>query len=504
MTNAIDNAGKLSKVFNLLEPRFGAVPGAANNTAAIQAAINAAQAVGGTLEIPEGTWRASALTISDNLRITGTEPFNCILQQIAGSNTNFITIAYTVVQNPIIENITIDGNRTGNLTSGHALYLPDHAEIDPSVTYGFSVVLRNAYVINAREDCLHVGVNRNMGHIENSEFKRGARCLYIKDASDWRVFHGRFAFPLAGSAVEIASGAVNAFFGGAAYGALAYPCIKLSSTGPSPTQFIGMTINNSDREGVYIVGASGLSRTIGHTFIGCAIGGNSLSANNTYSNVKLEDTKDSIFVGNYFQGTAGNKPKYLVEFIGAAGAASWSGNTYESTSFGTAVSNSPALLTARLQTLISEQETILGGTQASDCSLLVAKGTTGGNYIAVTGRAAGTPADIAPRGADTNINLRLYSKGTGNIEMAPGAVRAARVMYTASAVNYTDIYGSVAGQPLQLLANGTDTNIDIRFVPKGTGRVRFGTHTGTADTAVSGYIEIVDSGGTIRKLAVIT
>jgi hypothetical protein len=40
--------------------------------------------------------------------------------------------------------------------------------------------------------------------------------------------------------------------------------------------------------------------------------------------------------------------------------------------------------------------------------------------------------------------------------------------------------------------------------PKGTGVVQFGTHTGTADTAISGYIEIKDAGGTTRKLAIIT
>jgi hypothetical protein len=51
---------------------------------------------------------------------------------------------------------------------------------------------------------------------------------------------------------------------------------------------------------------------------------------------------------------------------------------------------------------------------------------------------------------------------------------------------------------------GTGDNIDMRFLPKGTGKVRFGTHAGTADAPVSGYVEIKDAAGTVRKLAVIS
>lgn len=498
MSKALANKIKLNNIYDA--KTFGATgDGTTNDTAALQAALNAAMAVNGTLYIPAGTYRFSTLSITDNVHITGDEPSGTVLRQISGANTNAIVIDGAVVQNPIIENLTIDGNRSGN-SSGNGIHLPDSA-----LSYGFAVALYNVYVQNVAGDCLYVGTNRNMGHVENTELKRGGRCLYIKDASDWRFVHSRHAFPLTGPAIQVDSGAVNVFIGGAAYGATLAPAVYLTSIGPSPTQFLGMTINNNDREGVHIVGFSGAARTIGHTFIGCAIGGNSLSATNTYSNVKLEDTKAAIFVGNYFQGTSGNVPKYLVEFVGAASVASWVGNTYETSSYGTAVSNSPALLESRVQRLVSEQETVIGGDEASSCSLLVAKGTAAGNYVAVTGRAAGTPPDIAPRGVDTNIGLRLYTKGTGAIELSPGSLtRAARFMQVASAVNYIDFYGSATGQPLQIFANGSDTNIDIRLVPKGTGRVRYGTHTATVDTAVSGYIEIVDSGGTVRKLAVIT
>jgi hypothetical protein len=50
---------------------------------------------------------------------------------------------------------------------------------------------------------------------------------------------------------------------------------------------------------------------------------------------------------------------------------------------------------------------------------------------------------------------------------------------------------------------GSDTNIDLALTPKGTGNVRFGTYTASMALTIQGYVEIKDAGGTIRKLAVI-
>lgn len=55
----------------------------------------------------------------------------------------------------------------------------------------------------------------------------------------------------------------------------------------------------------------------------------------------------------------------------------------------------------------------------------------------------------------------------------------------------------------EIKAEGAATNADIILTPKGTGKVRVGTFTGSADAPVTGYITIRDAGGTDRKLAVI-
>lgn len=70
-----------------------------------------------------------------------------------------------------------------------------------------------------------------------------------------------------------------------------------------------------------------------------------------------------------------------------------------------------------------------------------------------------------------------------------------------NAVNYVSIRNSVTATPVQILARGDDTDIDVQIVPKGAGLIRYGTYTaGTLST--TGYISIRDSSSTIRRLLV--
>ena len=78
-----------------------------------------------------------------------------------------------------------------------------------------------------------------------------------------------------------------------------------------------------------------------------------------------------------------------------------------------------------------------------------------------------------------------------------------RVEPVASAVNYVQVGGAITGSAPYVYVNGSDTNIDLTLTPKGTGNVKFGTLTANADAAITGYITIKDSAGNLRKLAVI-
>lgn len=136
--------------------------------------------------------------------------------------------------------------------------------------------------------------------------------------------------------------------------------------------------------------------------------------------------------------------------------------------------------------------------------LIVSHTASAVNYVQVTGAATGSGPIVSAQGSDANVALVLDTKGTGSMFMRGGGTTQFRVRRTASSVNYASVTGATSGNAPVFEVEGTDTNIDLALTPKGTGRVRFGTHTATADTAISGYIEILDSGGTVRRLAVIT
>jgi hypothetical protein len=137
--------------------------------------------------------------------------------------------------------------------------------------------------------------------------------------------------------------------------------------------------------------------------------------------------------------------------------------------------------------------------------LRVAHTTSAVNFVQVTGAATGNLPTVTAQGSDTNVGLILSSKGAFNVGLRTGTntVTQFEAAHVASAVNFLQARGAIAGAAPSFTAAGSDTNIDLALTPKGTGNVRFGTYTASMALTVQGFIEVKDSGGTIRKLAVI-
>ena len=207
--------------------------------------------------------------------------------------------------------------------------------------------------------------------------------------------------------------------------------------------------------------------------------------------------------------------------------------------------------------------TDFGTSSSALLQLRVANTASAVNYVQVTGAATGGSPSISIQGSDANVGLDFIAKGSNGfgftnsatagafgIELASntsvdkitfidfhssagtdfdfrlarqsgfnnfityvnagtgghafqtaGGTEQMRVLHTASTVNYLQATGAATGASPVLSAQGSDTNIDVTFTPKGTGNVRFGTYTGTILTP-TGYVEIKDSGGTVRRLLV--
>lgn len=127
------------------------------------------------------------------------------------------------------------------------------------------------------------------------------------------------------------------------------------------------------------------------------------------------------------------------------------------------------------------------------------------NNAKFTNGRTGISPKLNAQGADANVGLDLQTKGAGVIRFLgqAGASESLRLQFSGSYVNFLTGTGSVAAGAVTLGAGGSDANIDIALTPKGTGNLRFGTFTVNADAPITGYITIKDSGGTLRKLAVI-
>jgi hypothetical protein len=155
----------------------------------------------------------------------------------------------------------------------------------------------------------------------------------------------------------------------------------------------------------------------------------------------------------------------------------------------------------------------LSTSSASVTQLRVSHTASAVNYVQVTGAATGASPTISAQGSDTNVSITVVGKGSGDARLqssstgnaallTDGGLTALRaVPRAASGDTFIDVQRNVGF--VDFIANSGVTNGDIRFTPKGTGNVRFGTYTANMALTIQGYIEIKDSGGTVRKLAVI-
>lgn len=113
MSKALDNKTKLNSIVNVLEPRFGYVAGAADNTAACTAALASLAATGGQLYIPAGTHRMNITLTQGNVDICG-DGKSTIIEPTSGDALTVSGI--TAGLGGTVRNLTISG--TAGATRG--------------------------------------------------------------------------------------------------------------------------------------------------------------------------------------------------------------------------------------------------------------------------------------------------------------------------------------------------------------------------------------------------
>lgn len=113
---------------------------------------------------------------------------------------------------------------------------------------------------------------------------------------------------------------------------------------------------------------------------------------------------------------------------------------------------------------------------------------SGVNYIRVDPSATGASVTVDTEGTDTNVGLNISSSGTGTITLWTGAsAREALILpNVASAVNEITITNAATGAGPLISTTGDDTNIDLRIDPKGSGNVTIPDNSALIPGAISG------------------
>jgi hypothetical protein len=95
------------------------------------------------------------------------------------------------------------------------------------------------------------------------------------------------------------------------------------------------------------------------------------------------------------------------------------------------------------------------------------------NHVQISNSAAGQNTQILATGSDTNVNLRLSTKGNGAVAITTAAGTNAAVFFpNANSVNYPVFNPSITGAAPNITAGGSDTNIDLNLISKGAGSVQ--------------------------------
>jgi hypothetical protein len=110
------------------------------------------------------------------------------------------------------------------------------------------------------------------------------------------------------------------------------------------------------------------------------------------------------------------------------------------------------------------------------------------NYFQATGAATGASPVFSAQGSDANIGIGFSSKGTFGYAFSTnnGGSTQFTIAHATSAVNYLQATGGATGAAATLLAQGSDTNIDITLTPKGNGYV-------VVDSAYSPNLTLTDA-----------
>jgi hypothetical protein len=97
------------------------------------------------------------------------------------------------------------------------------------------------------------------------------------------------------------------------------------------------------------------------------------------------------------------------------------------------------------------------------------------NWLRLRGNTTGIGGALEAFGSDANVDVILSAKGTGAVRSYTNGNQQFAVFNTASAVNYVQVTGGSTGNAPYFISQGSDTNVNLWYGTKGTGYHAFFT-----------------------------
>lgn len=509
---------------------YGAIGnGVADDSAAIQSAINAAIAAGGgRVYIPRGEYLLGPVGTSgfytldvqnaDGLIIEGDGPRATRLK--SATNVNKGPLAFTNCANVTVRDLTIDGNRANQSTpTGHGIrgqnmdhFLLDNVHILNAPGYGIGfqglsfrdITFNNFYIENPNSD----GIDFKNRAVLEADWN--ARILIsngqiVSPAFDKPGIDVRGPFCITNVTIKLTNESsigirVRGDFGANGVGGKHSVISNVFVDQGGATNSSGIVVDNQyvDVSNVVVINSTGAAlwatgngnycNFSNMTLVGSGTGGSIVPLGGSYCTLtgitainggtafRLDTGVKNTLIGC----VAKDADEYAFRVVDSGdhiliGCASYNIPTPYSTS-GTLTG--PTFLTdcptfGIPQHLVANNaiQAAIGAIQDAVNYVVLNGGTTGnGPAITVGGAETGRPMIIAAR----SNAVHLLTSGT-----TPGTNEALRLLHTSNAVNYLQIQGSVLGAAAALLAaEGGDANINLLITPKGTGRTVLGGTTG--------------------------
>jgi hypothetical protein len=266
--------------------------GATDDTASLQAAINAIEAItlpgsgGGrpVLNLGDGVFLTGTLTINKRIKIRGNGTGSTFLKLKSGVTTSMFAVnaddvASTSIDDAnhcIFEGMTLEGNRVDSVTTGssHGIYCPATAW-SAATQYSNGIRAEDVVIVNFTGDGIHLGENRNWSLVD--------RCIvrYCNDnALATYGYDGRFTDTDFGVCknygVREYAGGANIFTGCNLYLNTINYVSNSSSNGFS--EWTGCSFDYAVQHGASISSATGPKKFVGCRFYGNSTGGAGVSS----------------------------------------------------------------------------------------------------------------------------------------------------------------------------------------------------------------------------------